>query len=302
MRVHRTPEERFAPLLPSFPYEPRYIEAGGLRSAYVETGLGERGVALLLHGEPTWGYLYRKMIGPLAAAGFRCVVPDHIGFGRSDKVLDDDWYTTERHIERTRLLIETLDLRRIMLVCQDWGGPIGLRQAVDMPDRFVRLVIMNTWLHHEGYEYSQGARNWRAMATNPEALGGDMPTGRIVAGTLRRPGHDLEAVTAAYDLPFEGYDTKAGARRFPACIPFGEPIGGNAADQQRCFDALLHWTKPVHFAWGDADPVFPIEWGERWASLMPGATFDRIADAGHFLQEDAGEDVAAAILARIGAG
>lgn len=300
MRIHRTPEERFAPIREAFPYEPRYIEADGLRSAYVEAGSGKRGVALMLHGEPTWGYLYHRMIPPLAAAGFRCVAPDHIGFGRSDKVLDDDWYVTERHVERTRLLIETLDLRNITLICQDWGGPIGLRQAVDMPERFDRLVIMNTWLHHEGFVYGDGVRNWRALAINPEALGGDMPTGRIVAGTLRRPGHDLAAVKAAYDLPFEGYDTKAGARRFPVCIPFGDPVAGNAADQQRCFDALKSWSKPVHFVWGDADPVFPLEWGERWAKMFTDATFDRIEGAGHFLQEDAGEDVAAAILRRAG--
>ena len=182
-------------------------------------------------------------------------------------------------------------------MCQDWGGPIGLRQAVDMPERFERLVILNTWLHHDGYEYGDAIHNWRRTA---ERLSPDMPAGRVVAGTLARPGHDLDAVGRAYDAPFAGPESKAGIRRFPFCLPFAEPDAGNAKDQQRCFDALKKWDGPVNVIFGDADPIFPTAWGERWAGMIPGATFETIRGAGHFVQEDAGVDLAAAIVARIG--
>ncbi len=138
------------------------------------------------------------------------------------------------------------------------------------------------------------------MALDPNQLGGDMPTGRILAGSLRRPGHDLAAIACAYDSPFPDLPSKAGARRFPFCIPFAEPQAGNAKDQQRCFDALLEGPHPVHFAFGDADEVFTFGWAERWHSLVPGSTLDRIAGAGHFVQEDASDDLADAILRRAG--
>ena len=169
-----------------------------------------------------------------------------------------------------------------------------------MPERFERLVIANTWLHHEGIEYSPGVRAWREAALDPARLGGDMPTGRIVAGSLRRPGHDRAALTRAYDAPFAGRVSKAGARRFPFCIPFGEPEAGNARDQQRCFDALRNYARPVHFAFGDADEVFPWSWAERWHAQVEGSTLDRIAGAGHFVQEDASTDLARVIVQRAG--
>lgn len=298
LRIERTDQAKFDALA-DFPYEAHVLEWGDLNIRYVDEGLATRGVALLVHGEPTWSYLYRKMIPLLVESGFRCIAPDWIGFGRSDKVLHDDWYVIERHCESLRHLIDTLDLAGITLVCQDWGGPIGLRQAVDLPDRFDRLVIMNTWLHHDGFEYSDGIRAWRNAATDPALLGGDMPCGTIVAGALQREGHDRQAVTNAYDLPFGSLEAKAGPRRFPWCIPFAQPVEGNAADQQRCFDALLSWKGPINLIWGDADPVFPYGWAESWAAMLPGASLDRIAGAGHFLQEDAGEDVAHAIIGRL---
>jgi haloalkane dehalogenase len=275
----------------------------GLNVHYVDSspadGPADAPVFLLMHGEPTSSHLYRNFIGPLSDAGYRCIAPDYIGFGKSDKVTDDEWYVVERHIEMVRHLIDTLDLRRINLVVQDWGGPIGLRQAVDQPERFERLFILNTWLHHEGFEYSEGIRAWRAMALDPTILGGDMPIGRLVAGTMRRPGHDPEAMAAAYDAPFPTMESKAGARRFPYCIPFGDPIAGNAADQQRCFDTLPTLPMPKHLIFGDADPIFTMEWAERWHELLPGSTLDRIEGAGHFVQEDATDDVVAAILAKL---
>jgi haloalkane dehalogenase len=296
----RTPEANFRDL-PGYAFAPHWLEWRGLRVHHLDEGPRGAPVMLLLHGEPSWSYLYRHVIPRLVSAGYRCVAPDLIGFGKSDKVTDDAWYVIERHCEMMRFAIEALDLRRITLVCQDWGGPIGLRQAVDMPERFARLVIANTWLHHEGFEYSPGIRAWRAAATDPTKLGGDMPTGRIVAGSMRRPGHDTAALVRAYDAPFSGYASKAGARRFPFCIPFGEPEAGNAKQQQRCFDALRSYPHPVHFAFGDADEVFTWSWAERWHAHVPGSTLDRIAGAGHFVQEDASADLAATILRRAGA-
>ena len=295
MDIFRTPDERFE-RLPGFPFAPHYLDWNGLRAHHLDEGDPDAPVMLLVHGEPTWSYLYRGFIDPLTAAGFRCVVPDHVGFGRSDKPIDDEWYVIERHNERLADLIEQLDLRRITIVVQDWGGPIGLRQVVDRPERFERVIILNTWLHHEGHEYSDGVRWWRQAALDPDQLGGDMPVGRIVSGSLARTHHDRKALTAAYDAPFDGYGSKAGARRFPFCIPFGEPEAGNAADQQRCYDALPHLGLPIHIMFGDVDPVFPWEGAEQWHDALPGSTLDRIPGASHFVQEDATDDVVAGIL------
>jgi haloalkane dehalogenase len=295
----RTPDTRFEHL-PDWPFEPRYLEVDGLRVHYIDEGPPGAAVFLLTHGEPTWSYLYRHWVPRLVDAGYRVVAPDHIGFGRSDKVTDDEWYVIERHVEVQRALIEALDLTAIHLVGQDWGGPISLRNACDMPERYARLVLLNTWLHHEGYEYSDGIRTWREMAVDPAQLGDDMPTGTIVSMSMRRPGHDLDAIRAAYDAPFAGPASKAGARRFPWCIPFAEPEAGGAAWQQRCYDQLLEWEGPVHLVWGDADQIFTWTWAETWAGAIPGATLDRIEGAGHFVQEDAPHDTVDAILARIG--
>jgi haloalkane dehalogenase len=294
----RTPDAQFAQL-PGYAFEPHYIERDGLRMHYVDEGPRDGRPVLMVHGEPTWSYLYRGIIAPMAAAGYRCIAPDHIGFGRSDKVTDDDWYVIERHCEGLRHLIETLDLKHAVLVCQDWGGPIGLRQAVDQADRFAALVILNTWLHHDGYEYTSGIRGWRAASQDPDVFGGDMPTGRIVGMTLRRPGHDLDAVRAAYDAPFTDAASKAGARRFPWCLPFVQPVHGNAADQQRCFEALKSWSRPAHFIFGDSDQVFTWEWAQQWSSMIASSTLDRIEGVGHFVQEDAPAELAEIIMRRL---
>jgi haloalkane dehalogenase len=297
VNILRTPDDRCGALT-DFPYTPHYRDWQGLRLAHIDEGPRDAPVALLLHGEPTWSYLYRKMIPGLLAAGYRVIAPDHAGFGRSDKPVDDNWYVIARHIEALAHLIELLDLERITLFVQDWGGPIGLRQATQMPERFERLVILNTWLHHEGFEYSPGIRNWREMALDPARLGGDMPTGAIVAGSLMRDGHDKAAVFAAYAAPFPSAQHKAGARRFPFCIPFGEPAAGQADLQARDFAALPLLSIPKHVIFGDADTIFTAGWGREWAKQLS-ATFDAIPGAGHFVQEDAGEDVVAAFLARV---
>ena len=295
--VLRTPDEHFDSL-PDWPYAPHYVEIGGLRVHYIDEGPADATPFLLTHGEPTWSYLYRHWIPPLVTAGFRVIAPDHIGFGRSDKVTDDDWYTIDRHVGVQRALIETLDLSRIHLFCQDWGGPISLRNACDLPERFARLFIANTWLHHDRYQYSEGLRFWHQIATDPQHMGGDMPTGVVVSRSLRRPGHDLAGVQAAYDAPFTGAESKAGARRFPWCLPFAQPSEGGAAWQQQCYHQLRSWDGPIHLVWGDADEVFSWAGAEEWSSALAGATLDRIQGAGHFLQEDAPADCVAAVLAR----
>jgi haloalkane dehalogenase len=301
MEILRTPDERFENL-PGFSFAPHYLDWNGLRVHYLDEGPRDGQPVLLLHGEPTWCALYAGVIPRLSAAGYRCIAPDHIGFGRSDKVVDDAWYIAERHMQCCAHVIRSLDLRDAALVVQDWGGPIGLRQAVDMPDRFARICILNTWLHHEGFVYTPTIRGWREAATDPAKLGGDMPCGRIVAGTLQRPGHDLDAVRTRYDAPFPDARYKAGPRRFPWCLPFAEPDAGNAADQQRCFEALPRLGLPIHVAFADADPIFAWEWAERWAAGLPGATLDRIAGAGHFVQQDAPDDLAQILLARLAGG
>ena len=301
--IFRTPDEAFNGL-PDFPYAPRYLEWEGLRTHYIDEGPRDAPVALLLHGEPTWSYLYRSMIPPLLAAGYRCIAPDHIGFGRSDKVLNDGWYVIARHVDRLGQLIERLDLRDISVFVQDWGGPIGLINAVAMPERISRLAIMNTWLHHEGYQYTPAIHTWREAATHPLWLGwtrGDLPCGSIVARSLARRPVDLTPIQRAYEAPFAGNSrAKAGPRRFPWCIPFAEPEAGAADSQARAHDALTRWTKPVHVIFGLDDPIFPGEQGRQWSEIIPGATFDGIPRAGHYIQEDAGPEVVATFLRRAG--
>lgn len=295
--VIRTPDERFDALR-DWSFEPKYLEVEGLRVHYIDEGRRDAAPFLLVHGEPSWSYLYRGWVTPLVDAGFRVIAADHIGFGRSDKVTDDDWYVIERHVEVQRALIERLDLQRIHLFCQDWGGPISLRNACDMPERYARLFIAHTWLHHEGYEYTKQLRWWREVSQDPRKLGGDMPTGRVVVESLRRPGHHKDALRAAYDAPFTGYESKAGARRFPWCLPFAEPEAGGAAWQQRCYDQLPGVGMPTHLVWGDADGVFPFEDAKRWAGRISDSTLDLIAGAGHYIQEDATDECVAAVLGR----
>jgi haloalkane dehalogenase len=299
--VHRTPDAAFEGLA-DFPFPPNYLEWDGLRTHYLDEGPRDGPVALLMHGEPTWSYLYRRMIPGLVAAGYRCIAPDHIGFGRSDKVLEDDWYVIDRHLERVRGLISRLDLTDITLFCQDWGGPTSLIPAMEMPERFSRLVILNTWLHHEGFDYGPGIRMWREAATSRFWLGwtgGDQPCGAIVASAAGRPPADRAAIIAAYEAPFDlGGKTKAGARRFPWCIPFAEPEAGAAEAQARAFEQLKGWTGPAHFIFGESDRVFTADWGRQWSGMIAGATFDSIPDAGHFVQEDAGEEIIEIFLRR----
>jgi haloalkane dehalogenase len=287
---------------------------------YVDEGPRDAPVMLLLHGMPTWSYLYRTMIPRFADAGYRCVAPDHLGFGRSDKPTDPAWYSIARHTEVLASLVAMLDLPDVTLVCQDWGGPIGLAQPATTPQRFARLVIMNTWLHHPGYEYSQGIRDWIAMwqpgglfdRERPDVAGvplfsGELaPMDELVAAAAdgREPTLDGDAARnyAAWAAPFGGLGDEAfhGARAFPLSIPLVDPDRGNATAQTNHYQSLLDWPTPVYFVWGGADPVFTVDQGRAWAEAM-GASFDVLGDANHFLQNTHGEEVAGIVLDRIGA-
>jgi len=314
--VFRTPEDNFAGLR-DFDFEPHWHDWEGLRVHYLDEGPREAPVMLLLHGMPTWSYLYRDVIPPLVAAGFRCIAPDHLGFGKSDKPGALSWYSIARHTEVLTSLIGALDLREITLVCQDWGGPTGLAQAAMMPERFRRLVIMNTWLHHEGYEYSPGIRGWHSQWMPGGAFDRPQPdvgllmvlsagygTGKaiyphIAAGTRPPLEGAAEAMHQAYIAPFAGLPDAAyhGLRRFPLSIPLDDAFRGNGPAQALHYERLLAWEKPVQFIWGCQDPVFLESWGRSWAARL-NAPFDALEDAGHFPQNTHGKALAELILKR----
>lgn len=285
MEVRRTPDERFAGL-PDWPYEPRYTDIDGLRLARVDEGAGEP--VVLLHGEPTWSFLYRNVIPPLLAAGRRVVAPDHVGFGRSDKPADVDWYTYDRHCDLLAAHIEALDLGPVTLVVQDWGGPIGLRWAMDRPERVARIVILNTGLF-SGRESSAGLDAWLAYARAQTDLDVGALLSRACGGL---PGE----VVAGYDAPFPDATNKAGALAFPRLVPTKLEDPG-AAEQLATREALDAWDGPVTVAFGDSDPIFPAKVGESWVRrLRNAAPFVLIEGAGHFVQEMRPDAVASAVL------
>lgn len=288
----RTAEARFANLK-GYSFAPHYAEINGLRMHYVDEGTPSRGTMLLLHGEPTWSFLYRNMIPVLVEAGYRVIAPDMIGFGKSDKVTDPAWYTLDAHVAMLRGLIERLDLRDITLVCQDWGGPYGLVNATEMPDRFSRLVILNTWLHHEGYQYTQAIRDWNARSQSVDfsQLG--------AAPWASNSPDDPETLRAGYQAPFDRREAQVGALRWPWMLPFMNPREGGAARQANAYAALARWNKPAHVIFGETDQIFNVEWGKQFAAHIPGATFDIIPGAGHMVQE-VGAPLAELILRRAG--
>jgi haloalkane dehalogenase len=283
--VFRTPEERFADL-PGFAYEPRYREVDGLRLAHIDEGDGEP--VVFVHGEPTWSFLWRKAIGPVLGAGHRCIAPDHAGFGRSDKPTDPDWYSYDRHAELFADLLEHLDLRDATIVVHDWGGPIGLRAAVEHPDRIARMVIMDTGLFTGEQPMTDAWRTFRDFVERTE----DLPIQMLVSGATAR-GLD-DAVAAAYEAPFPTPESKAGARAFPLMLPTSPEMPGAAAGQ-RVLEALRTDDRPKLHLWADSDPIIPFKVGERFASAINADPPEKIANASHFLQEDAGEEIGARI-------
>jgi haloalkane dehalogenase len=290
--VFRTPDERFADL-PGYDFAPHWHEAGGLRLHYVDEGTGDPVVCF--HGEPTWAYLYRKMLPALTEAGHRVICPDYPGFGRSDKPTERGWYTYDRHVEHTSALLGSLDLRDVTVVVQDWGGPIGLRWAVENAGRVARLVILNTGLFTG--RVSKGFMAWRDFAErNP-----DLPVGVVLQGATAT---DLPPdVVAAYEAPFPNAESKAGVAQFPLIVPTSDDAAG-ASEMRAVADELSRWTKPALIAFSDSDPVFPYpRAGERFCDLIPGAGEQvRIEGAAHFLQEDRGEEIAGRIVEFTGGG
>ena len=286
MEIFRTPDERFD-ALPGYDFEPHYTELDGLRMHYVDEGSGDPIVCF--HGEPTWAYLYRKMLPPLVAGGNRVICPDYAGFGRSDKPTERGWYTYDRHVELVTRVLEELDVRSATVVVQDWGGPIGLRWAVENSDRVARLAILNTGLFTG--RVSKGFMAWRDFAErNP-----DLPVGFVVGGAT---ASDVpEDVVAAYEAPFPNAESKAGAAQFPLIVPISEEMAG-ASEMRAVMDALSRWDKPALVAFSDQDPVFPYpRAGEAFTSVIPTAADQvRIEGASHFLQEDRGEQIAEEIL------
>jgi haloalkane dehalogenase len=278
MDVYRTPDARFADL-PGYGFAPHYLEQDGLRMHYVDEGEGEP--VLLLHGEPTWAYLYRKLIRALVPVA-RCVAPDYFGFGRSDKPTDPGWYTYDRHTESIARFAEELDLRDATIVVQDWGGPIGLRFAVENPDRVARLVVLNTGI---------GARapndDWLRFQAFVRRVGTEIVAGQLIRLTLVQPVDD--AVIAAYDAPFPVPESRVGIVQFPELVATSADHP-SAAAMLATRERLRTFDRPALVLFSDSDPIFTRRAAEMMAGLLPGAELDPpVEGAGHFLQEDRGE-------------
>jgi haloalkane dehalogenase len=285
VNVYRTPDERFRDL-PGFPFEPHYLEQDGLRMHYVDEGRGDP--ILLLHGEPTWSYLYRKLIPRLAPVA-RVLAADYFGFGRSDKPVERDWFTYDRHFASIERFVEELDLRDLTVVVHDWGGPIGLRLAVVRPERVQRLVITQTGV----FAGRAPSDEWLRFRDLVRRVGTEFQAGRLVqlASVTELP----DDVVAAYDAPYPVPESKTGALMFPELVPteLDHPSAQRMLDVR---DALKTWDRPTLIVFGDSDPIFSPRVGERFAELIPGAEpAETLTGAGHFLQEDKGEELGARI-------
>lgn len=285
----RTADARFANL-PGFPWQPRYLEWRGLRVHYLDEGTGPR-TLLCLHGEPTWAYLYRKMIPPFVAAGYRVIAPDFIGFGRSDKPVEDEVYTFEFHRSMLLAFIEKLNLANLTLAVQDWGGLLGLTLPMEMPERFERLLVMNTALGTGDAPLSEGFVAWRAYVNkNP-----DIDCGKLLG---RACPHLSAAEAAAYEAPYPDSASKAGVRRFPNLVP-DRPDAPGAAISRRARDWWQNaWAGEAFMAIGAKDPVLGPPVMQALRKIIRNCPEPYIhAEGGHFLQEWGG-DVAAEALKR----
>jgi haloalkane dehalogenase len=277
----RTPDELLQGL-PNFPFEPHFREFEGLRLAHLDEGEGKP--VVFFHGEPTWSFLWRKVIPPVLEAGYRCIAPDLPGFGRSDKPVDLDWYSYDRHTAAIAPLLEQLDLRDATVVVHDWGGPVGLRLAVEHPDRIARIVVLDTGLFTGHQMMTDAWRTFRDFVERTE----DLPIGFLVRRACKRdPGDE---VIAAYDAPFPNQESKAGARAFPLMLPTSPDMPGAQAGQ-RVLDAMQADRRPKLVLWADSDPVIPLDVGRRFAQALGTEVEHVIADASHFLQEDAGAEI-----------
>ena len=296
MHCLRTPDDAFADL-PGYPFEPQYAviedgDGGILRAHYLDEGPADAPAVLLMHGEPSWSYLYRKMIPVLTAAGLRCIAPDLIGFGRSDKPADRQDYTYARHVEWMRqTLFDHLNLQHATLVGQDWGGLVGLRLVAEHPDRFARVVVANTGLPTGERPMSDAFMAWQRFSQETP----NFPVGGIISGgcaTQLDP-----AVIAAYDAPFPTEDHKAGARAFPLLVPTSPDDPATGANRA-AWEVLARWEKPFLTAYSDGDPITAGGNGifERTVPGAHGQPHTTIEGGGHFLQEDKGEDLAEVVV------
>jgi haloalkane dehalogenase len=289
MNLLRTPDERFRDL-PGYAYEPRYVDVAGLRVHYVDEGPRDAAPVLLLHGEPSWSFLYRKMIPELVRGGHRVVAPDLVGFGRSDKPARREDYTYQRHVDWMAGVLEALELRAITLFAQDWGGLVGLRLVAEQGARFARVVAANTGLPTGDETFPEAFAAWRAFSQSAEVL----PVGKIVSTGCAR-GLAPELLTA-YEAPFPDESYKAGARQFPMLVPT-RPDDPASEPNRRAWQALERFDKPFLTAFGDSDPITRGV-DAMFQARIPGARGQAhvtIARAGHFLQEDAGEELAAVV-------
>ncbi len=290
MKILRTPEERFLNL-PGYDFEARYIEIGDLRMHYIDEGPKDADPVLLLHGEPSWSYLYRTMIPPIVEAGLRAIAPDLIGFGKSDKPAEQSEYSYERHVVWMRGFLESLDLSNITLVCQDWGSLIGLRLAAENEERFDRIVLANGGLPTGDQNMPMAFRVWRAFARFSPWL----PIGRLIqVGTVSKLPPE---VVAAYDAPFPDSSYKAGARAFPRLVPT-TPDDPAAPANRAAWDVFRNWQKPFLTSFSDGDPI-TRGLDKVFVKRVPGAKnqpHTTIKGAGHFLQEEKGPEFAKVII------
>ncbi|MCB0923414.1 MAG: haloalkane dehalogenase [Mycobacterium sp.] len=293
MNILRTPDHRFENL-PDWPFVPHYVDvtdaATGhvLRMAFVDEGPRDGRTVLLLHGEPSWSYLYRHMIPTLVNSGYRVLAPDLIGFGRSDKLADRDDYTYERHVAWLSQWFTALDLRDVTVFCQDWGGLLGLRLVAAFPERFAGVVVANTGLPI-GTPASDGFNRWLEFSQSTP----DLPVGRIVAMGTARSLSDAEV--AAYDAPFPDADYKAGVCQFPTLVPI-TPQHGSVAENRAAWQVLTEYDKPFVTAFSDSDPITAggdVHFQKRIAGArdQPHVTLH----GAHFLQEDCPDDIIAVI-------
>nr|WP_300651549.1 haloalkane dehalogenase [Pseudomonas sp.] len=300
MEFLRTPDSCFANL-PGYAFAPHYLqvddcEGGQLRVHYLDEGPATADPVLLMHGEPSWSYLYRKMIPLLVAAGHRVIAPDLIGFGRSDKPTQRQDYSYQRHVDWMQSLLEQLDLKRVTLVCQDWGGLIGLRLVAENPERFARVLAANTMLPTGDHNPGEAFRNWQKFSQEVPVF----PAGGVIkGGTVSALP---QAVIDAYDAPYPDERYKEGARQFPLLVPT-TPDDPAAAANRAAWPVLANWSKPFLTAFSDSDPI--TAGGDKlMQKLIPGTqgqAHTTIVGAGHFLQEDQGERLAEVVLGFIAA-
>jgi len=286
----RTPDSRFS-RLEDFAYEPRYVDIDGLRMCYVDVGPSDGPIVLLLHGEPTWGYLYRRMIPPLANAGYRCVVPDLIGFGRSDKPVSRSAYTYNGHVAWMTEFLAKINLGPATLFAQDWGGLIGLRLVTQEPDRFDRVAIGNTGLP-VGQSLGEGFDSWLNASQTMEV----MDVGRLLQRATQ--ARELsQSEMDAYQAPFPDETYMAGARQFPALVPITLDHD-SVAENLEAWKVLDGWSKPFLTLWCPNDPVLG-HLHHEFIERVPGASNEahqEFTPGGHFCQDDRGEDIAAALI------